>query len=81
MNNLEFETVARRMPLTFSFECLEAIIEKSHGEPIMSNTDVKLAILHLRGVVTQQNEMIELLVAEVQALKSKKSFIQKLLRK
>lgn len=79
MDNLEFQTAARKLPTEFAFDCLEGILEKSQGQPAMSEEDVKLTILHLLALTKTQEDMIQLLVTELQSLK--KSAVRKPTRK
>ena len=81
MDNFEFQRIALNTPISFDFECLDAIIDKSTGEPVMLNTDVKEAILHLRGMALDQYKLICMIGDELEELKNKKSFIRRLFKK
>lgn len=82
MNHLEFQAEVRKHSGSFSLDCLDKTLENSQGEPYMSDSDMKLAILHMRSMLVQQHKLNDLLLAELIELKKpKKTFIQRLFKK
>lgn len=73
MNALEFANHAHKMTNEFHTSHLSSILENSKGEPEMSTTDMKLAILSLISIVKSQEEIIQKLVSEANIAKKERN--------
>lgn len=79
MMNL-YALISSNTGVEFSVECVESVLNNSKGEKIMSNEDMKLAILHLWSALQNQAQLNKHLIEEIKKLEektSKKPFLRK----
>lgn len=76
MENLDIQASNHKTIMEFNTEILDKTLEKTRGENIMPDNDMKYSIVVLMGIVQDQEKIIQTLIEEVKDLKNKKPSIK-----